>query len=29
VPEFIPETTEEKQEYAAAMERRKIRLSRQ
>jgi len=28
VPELIPETTEEKLEYAAAEERRKIRLSR-
>ena len=28
IPPFIPETTEEKQEYAAAEERRRIRLSR-
>jgi acyl-CoA hydrolase len=28
VPAFIPETTEEKQEYAAAEERRRIRLQR-
>ena len=28
IPQFVPETTEEKQEYAAAEERRKIRLSR-
>ena len=27
VPPFIPETTEEKQEYAAAEERRRIRLN--
>ena len=29
IPQFVPETLEEKQEYAAAEERRKIRLSRQ
>ena len=29
IPQFVPETLEEKQEYAAALERRKIRLSRQ
>ena len=28
VPPFVPETTEEKQEYAAAEERRRIRLQR-
>ena len=28
IPMFIPETTEEKQEYAAAEERRRIRLQR-
>ena len=28
IPPFTPETTEEKQEYAAAEERRRIRLSR-
>ncbi len=28
IPQFVPETTEEKQEYAAAEERRKIRLAR-
>ena len=28
IPPFVPETTEEKQEYAAAEERRRIRLSR-
>ena len=28
IPPFIPETTEEKQEYAAAEERRRIRLKR-
>ena len=28
VPEFIPDTNEEKQEYAAALERRRIRLNR-
>ena len=29
IPQFVPETLEEKQEYGAALERRKIRLSRQ
>jgi acyl-CoA hydrolase len=28
VPSFVPETEEEKEEYAAAIERRKIRLGR-
>ena len=28
IPQFVPETLEEKQEYAAAEERRKIRLAR-
>jgi acyl-CoA hydrolase len=28
IPPFVPETTEEKQEYAAAEERRRIRLNR-
>ena len=28
IPQFVPETLEEKQEYAAALERRKIRLAR-
>ena len=28
VPAFVPETEEEKREYAAALERRKIRLAR-
>ena len=28
IPPFVPETTEEKQEYAAAEERRRIRLKR-
>ena len=28
IPPFVPETTEEKQEYAAAEERRRIRLQR-
>ncbi len=28
VPPYVPETTEEKQEYAAAEERRRIRLNR-
>ena len=28
IPMFVPETTEEKQEYAAAEERRRIRLQR-
>ena len=28
IPQFVPETLEEKQEYGAALERRKIRLAR-